>query len=40
MLFRAEPEIEIRKGRINSVQDGGLDQDFIVFTQLFFVKTI
>lgn len=38
MLLRAEQEIEIRTGKITGVQDGGLDQDFFVFTRLFFRK--
>jgi deoxyadenosine/deoxycytidine kinase len=35
MLFRADQEIEIRRGDNIGVQDGGLDQDFFVFTKLF-----
>lgn len=38
MLLRAEQEIDIRKGNITGVQDGGLDQDFFVFTRLFYLK--
>ena len=36
LLFRAEQEIDIRKGVTTGVQDGGLDQDFFVFTKLFY----
>ena len=35
MLFRAEQEQFARQNDITAVQDGGLDQDFHVFTQLF-----
>jgi deoxyadenosine/deoxycytidine kinase len=35
MLFRAEQEINARSKDIVGVQDGGLDQDFHVFTRLF-----
>ncbi len=38
MLIRADQEIDIRKGKITGVQDGGLDQDFFVFTKLFYLK--
>lgn len=36
LVFRAEQEIDIRKGVTTGVQDGGLDQDFFVFTKLFY----
>ena len=36
MLFRAQQEITIREGDAPGIQDGGLDQDFFVFTKLFF----
>jgi deoxyadenosine/deoxycytidine kinase len=38
LLFRAEQELAIRNSAINGVQDGGLDQDFFVFTKLFYHK--
>jgi deoxyadenosine/deoxycytidine kinase len=38
LIFRAEQEISIRNGGITGVQDGGLDQDFFVFTRLFYRK--
>lgn len=38
LIFRAEQEISIRKGGVTGVHDGGLDQDFFVFTQLFYRK--
>ena len=38
LLLRAEQEIEIRKGKKTGVQDGGLDQDFYLFTRLFYRK--
>ena len=38
LLFRAEQELEIRKGDLTGVQDGGLDEDFHVFTRLFLQK--
>jgi deoxyadenosine/deoxycytidine kinase len=38
MLFRAEQEITVRQTDIIGVQDGGLDQDFHVFTRLFHQK--
>ncbi|MGD8456105.1 MAG: deoxynucleoside kinase [Anaerolineales bacterium] len=39
LLFRAEQEIYIREHDIVGVQDGGLDQDFHVFTKHFHRKT-
>lgn len=36
LLFRAEQERAIRQGELTGVMDGGLDQDFIVFTRLFY----
>jgi len=38
LLLRAEQEIEIRKGELTGVQDGGLDEDFYLFTRLFYQK--
>jgi deoxyadenosine/deoxycytidine kinase len=38
LLYRAEQEIEIRKGEMIGVQDGGLDLDFYMFTRLFHQK--
>ena len=38
LLFRAEQEIYARQNDVVGVQDGGLDQDFHVFTKLFFQK--
>jgi len=35
LLYRAEQEAAIRAGEVTGVQDGGLDQDFYVFTRLF-----
>jgi deoxyadenosine/deoxycytidine kinase len=35
LLYRAEQEIEIRKGEVTGVQDGGLEEDFYLFTRLF-----
>jgi deoxyadenosine/deoxycytidine kinase len=40
MLFRAEQELQARQKDITGVQDGGLDQDFHVFTRLFRNKGI
>lgn len=39
LVFRAEQEIRIRKGVITGVQDGGLGQDFYIFTRLFYRKS-
>ena len=36
LLFRAEQELEIRNCEKTGVQDGGLDEDFFLFTRLFF----
>ena len=36
LLFRAEQERSIRQGELTGVMDGGLDQDFFVFTRLFY----
>lgn len=36
LLFRSEQELEIRRGDRNGIQDGGLDEDFNVFTRLFW----
>ena len=38
MLFRAEQELYARQNEVIAVQDGGLDQDFHVFTRLFRQK--
>jgi deoxyadenosine/deoxycytidine kinase len=38
LLFRAEQEIFVRENDIVSVQDGGLDQDYHVFTKRFHQK--
>ncbi len=38
LLFRAEQEIYARQNNLIGVQDGGLDQDFYVFTKLFYRK--
>ncbi|MDR3576791.1 MAG: deoxynucleoside kinase [Anaerolineaceae bacterium] len=38
MLYRAEQELYIRNSDLIGVQDGGLDQDFYVFTRLFYSK--
>lgn len=38
LLFRAEQEIYVRENEIVGVQDGGLDQDFHVFTKRFHQK--
>jgi deoxyadenosine/deoxycytidine kinase len=36
MLFRSEQEADIRARDIIGIQDGGLDQDFHIFTRLFY----
>ncbi|MBN2044798.1 MAG: deoxynucleoside kinase [Anaerolineales bacterium] len=38
LLRRAEQEREIRQGEITGVQDGGLDQDYHLYTRLFQYK--
>jgi len=38
LLRRAEQERDIRKGELTGVQDGGLDQDFFLYTRLFHHK--
>ena len=38
LLFRAEQELAIRKSDAIGVLDGGLDQDFFVFTRHFYRK--
>lgn len=35
LLLRAEQELSIRRAELDGVIDGGLDQDFYVFTRLF-----
>ena len=38
LLRRANQEKDIRQGEYPGIQDGGLDQDFHVFTRLFYQK--
>jgi len=38
LLFRAEQEIQVRRGSAVGVEDGGLDQDYYIFTRLFHKK--
>jgi deoxyadenosine/deoxycytidine kinase len=38
LLFRAEQELDIRRQAVPGIQDGGLDEDFQVFTRLFLRK--
>ncbi len=38
LLFRAEQEWQIRQGAGTGIQDGGLDEDFHVFTRHFFLR--
>jgi len=38
LLFRAEQEWQIRQGAGTGIQDGGLDEDFHVFTRHFFLQ--
>ena len=38
LLYRAEQELEIRKIDPVGIQDGGLDEDFYLFTRLFYQK--
>ena len=38
MLFRAEQEAAIRASDTVGIQDGGLDQDFHIFTRLFYLN--
>ncbi|MCJ7536562.1 MAG: deoxynucleoside kinase [Anaerolineales bacterium] len=38
LLLRADQEIKIRSSNLTGIQDGGLDQDFQVFTRLFYEK--
>jgi deoxyadenosine/deoxycytidine kinase len=38
MLSRANQEINIRQGEFPGIQDGGLEQDFHIFTKLFHKK--
>ncbi len=38
LLFRAEQEWQIRQSALAGIQDGGLDEDFHVFTQHFFLR--
>ncbi len=39
LLYRAEQEVRIREGNKTGIQDGGLDQDFFVFTRLFYQRS-
>jgi deoxyadenosine/deoxycytidine kinase len=38
LLFRAEQELYIRNGKAVGILDGGLEQDFFIFTRHFFHK--
>ena len=38
LLFRSEQELEIRRSDKTGILDGGLDQDFNVFTRLFWQR--
>jgi deoxyadenosine/deoxycytidine kinase len=38
LLLRAEQELAIRRSDCPGIQDGGLDQDFYVFTRFFFKR--
>lgn len=38
MLYRADQEIKIRSSELAGVQDGGLDEDFFIFSRLFYQK--
>ncbi len=38
LLYRAEQEQVIRQGGVTGIQDGGLEEDFYVFTRLFHEK--
>lgn len=38
LLFRAEQELALREGEKTGIADGGLEQDFHVFTKLFLLK--
>ncbi|HEY72514.1 MAG TPA: deoxynucleoside kinase [Thermoflexia bacterium] len=38
LLYRAEQEQSIRQGDMTGIQDGGLEEDFYVFTRLFYEK--
>ena len=38
MVFRAQQELEVREAETPGILDGGLDQDYYVFTNLFFQK--
>jgi deoxyadenosine/deoxycytidine kinase len=38
LLFRAEQELVIRNGDATGIQDGGLDEDFNVFSRLFLQR--
>ena len=38
LLYRAEQELSIRESPADGLQDGGLDQDFYVFTRYFYQR--
>jgi deoxyadenosine/deoxycytidine kinase len=38
LLFRAEQELAIRNGNIDGILDGGLEEDFYIFTRHFYDK--
>jgi deoxyadenosine/deoxycytidine kinase len=38
LLLRAEQELDLRRALSDGIVDGGLDQDFYVFTRLFHMK--
>lgn len=38
LLFRAEQELAIRKGSSDGILDGGLEEDYSIFTRFFFQK--
>ena len=38
LIFRSKQELEIRKGDESGIQDGGLDEDFNVFSRLFLQR--
>lgn len=38
LLLRVEQELEILEGTLIGVQDGGLDQDYFIFTKFFYQK--
>lgn len=38
LIYRAEQELQIRQGNSIGIQDGGLDQDYFIFTRHFYQK--